>query len=261
MQRTIAAGVGGLGLAVSGAERVCDPGRHVAGLERTPGRSGRRASAAAAPTRRARRAPSKECSMPLRGPGAAALVQEPEARDVAEQPERPADAALVGQVRGERSRRRSTARSRSDADERPRADAEEHGAGRAERHGDDRRGGVVRRARDDARAGEASRLGDLRRERAEERSGRNDLREEARRDVEPLEQVGRPARRCAGRSTGSCVAFVNSVDAACRRASGGRGRGSRSSVSAVESAGSASPAIAASSKSVLIGISWMPVRS
>ena len=41
----------------------------------------------------------------LERPGAPALVQEPEPGDVAQQPERAADAALVGQVRREASRR------------------------------------------------------------------------------------------------------------------------------------------------------------
>ena len=78
--------------------------------------------------------------------------------------------------------------------------------------------------------------------------------------VEPVEQVARPGRgvRVEALRRGRVRQLGRSR---FRRASSGRGRGSAAASPPSSSAGSLSATIAASSKTVLIGSSWMPVRS
>ena len=176
------------------AERA-DPSRHVAGLEEDVGvRIDERAQ------RRSRPGEGDELLeavlAALRGPGAATLVQQPEAGDVAQEAVGAPHAALVRQIR----REGCVVDQRPldlDTDERPRADAEEDRSRAVERDRSDCRAGVMRRGCDDGRRSEAGGVGRLRRHRSEQRSRRDDLRKEPRGDVEALEQVGRPvaARR------------------------------------------------------------------
>ena len=147
-------GLDRLGLPGAGAE-LADPLRHVArGREAAVVRVDERAQG------RGLRGERDELVEPvvaaLLRPGPAALVQEPEAGDVAEQADRAGDAALVGQVRGEGpvvDQRRVELQ----ADERPRAGADVGGARLPERNGGDRRGGVVRRGGDHLRPAQAGR--------------------------------------------------------------------------------------------------------
>ena len=142
----------------------------------------------------------------LSGPLTPALIQQPQARNVPEQPKRSRDTALVGQVR----RERVVADHRVidlDADERPRADAQKDRAVIDQRRRRDCRGGVVSRNRNHARIVEAGGFRRIARERAEQRSRRHDLLEQPVRNVEPVEEIGRPAssrRVVALRGRGVC---------------------------------------------------------
>ena len=129
--------------------------------------------------------------MALERPGAAALVQEPKAGDVAEQPEGLADAALVRHVGGERPVVDEWVLE-LDADARPCAGAHVGGARTPERDGGDGGAGVVRRGRDHLRTGEARVDGDFVAEHTELGSRPDDLGEEAPRDLEALEEVEGP---------------------------------------------------------------------
>ena len=131
-------------------------------------------------------------------PGPAALVQEPEAGDVAEQAGRPGDATFVGQVRGEGpvvDQRRVELQ----ADERPRAGADVGGARLPEGNGGDRRGGVVRRRGNHLRPAQSG----LAVDRAERCPRRHDLRQDPGGDAEPVEQVRQSRFRRGRRGTGS----------------------------------------------------------
>ena len=98
--------------------------------------------------------------MTFERPGPAALVEQPQARDVAEQAERSRDTALVRQIgcEGLIVDQRLLC---LDSDERPRADAEECGAGPSEGHRSHRRSGVVRRDCDDRRPVQPRCLADI----------------------------------------------------------------------------------------------------
>ena len=124
-------------------------------------------------------------------PVAPAGLQQPQAGDVLEQPRRAADAALVGEVELAGARGNDW-RAQLGAEQRPRARAQER-AVTIRAHGGHGRAGVVARRRDDARAAERGvRVGtDV----ADERSRLDHPRQNPRRHVQHLQQVGRPLPR------------------------------------------------------------------
>ena len=225
--------------------------RHVAGIRERRGHSGS-IERTQGRRRLGQRDELVERTLAARArPGAPALVQEPEAGDVAQQPERPADAALVREIRGERvvvDQRLVDL----DPDERPGAGADVHRAGRAERHRGDGRGGVVRADRDDARrASPVSAASGA--ERPERRARRDDLREAARAGCRAARADRSPTPPRAASKHWVVVAFVQLGRARRRRASSAAGRGSAAASPPPRAPDRRSAAIAASSKIVLIG--------
>ena len=128
---------------------------------------------------------------PLAGPVTPTFVEQPQAGDVAEEPEGSRHATLVRQVRGKRVVADHGAAD-LDTDERPGADAQEHGSVVHEWHRHDSRTGVVRRDRYHLRAVQPCFVSDVRRERRQRRPRRDDLRKHLRGDVEPPQEIGRP---------------------------------------------------------------------
>ena len=114
--------------------------------------------------------------MTLERPGTLALVEEPEAGDVAKQPEGSLHTAFVRQVGNERCLCNDGFVD-LDADERPRAGADEDGRRRAERNRRDCGACVVRRNRYDCCICEPRVIRDLVRQRSKSRSGLHDLRQ------------------------------------------------------------------------------------
>ena len=132
--------------------------------------------------------------LPLRSPRATALVEQPKPADVAQQPRRAANAALVRQVCSEGGvvDQRS---GQLHADERPGAAADVDRVRAPERHGGDSRTGVVRRRSDEDGAPQSGLVGNLVEEAADDGRRRHSVDEEAERDPEPLEEVDRPRLR------------------------------------------------------------------
>ena len=206
--------------------------------------------------RRARRARRTSSSGPPR-PGAPALVQQPEPGHVAEQPRTvpatpPSFVRLAAKV--------SSVISGSvelDADERPRADAEDRrrrARGTARRRRRSRCRAWRRRSPRAAEAPVARRL----RGAVPSASRRDDLRQ-ASGDAEALEEVVGPRARARVEALRRRRVRVL-ADAAPQSRWCSRSGISRSASAALERR-VALGAIAASSKIVLIGRSWMPVRS
>ena len=129
--------------------------------------------------------------VPLLRPVAPARLQQPQPGDVLQQPRRAADAAFVREVELARPRR-DHRRVELGAEQRPRARAQKRAVA-VGAHGGDGRARVVARGRDDAGAAERRvRVGaDV----ADERSGFDHPRQNPRRHVEHLQQVGRPRPR------------------------------------------------------------------
>ncbi len=119
-------------------------------------------------------------------------MQVPEPGDVAQKAGRPGDAALVREVGGE-GLVGDERLVELDADERPRTDTEEDRPRPCERRSGNGGTGVVCRPGDDGGLSEPCLIGGLRRDAAQLRAGRNDLREDVGRDVQTLEQIAGPA--------------------------------------------------------------------
>ena len=148
-----------------------------------------------------------------------------------------------------------------EADERPRADAEERRV---------RAGEAARPRRPTPCRGSRPRRRRPRRGRSPRRrrpstapsgvAGRDDLGQEpggmsSRSSRSPAQPPVRGSKHCV------VVAFVSSVVAASAQPVSGRGRGSAAACRAARARGRSRRPCAASSKTVLIGSSWMPVRS
>ena len=114
--------------------------------------------------------------MTVERPGTLALVEEPEARDIAKKPEGSLHTAFVRQVGKERCLC-DDGFVDLDADERPGAGADEDGRRRAQGNGGDCGACVVRRDRHDRCICEPRVVRDLVSQRCESRSGLHDLRQ------------------------------------------------------------------------------------
>ena len=141
----------------------------------------------------------------LAHPLPAALLHEPQAHDVLQEPDRPADAALVGVVVGERLLVDDRL-VQLDAHQRPRARADVAPVARllaVRRHGGDGAGRVVAGGGDHR---DARRRRTPRRRAAttlpDHRAGRHDLRQDARRQAEFARACPSPTPSCAGRTSG-----------------------------------------------------------